>query len=348
MNKIIDELKDKRLIKDYYIRKIGNGQEFNIPNEKLSEEAKRLIELGEYKLSVNDDGSLRKFIAQYTILGDKYQEILKKLEIKKLEEGEAILLDNRYLEGSKVGDNFRETNYKVGDILTFYDEITEFKQEVKIIAITDDLEPYFERNESWCILLVNEETVQDYYKKLWGDNKNDVDVFISTDKSYEIDKCLEKYELENNASNTYQYKLSDASKREVIKVAVYTFIILITLLTIINIINIITSSITLRKKDLAILKSMGMSEKQINKMLILEGIFDGLDALIFGMLISVVILYIMYLFMIDIKIYKFTVSYANIAISVIVTYLVIFIAILNSKRKLKKQNIIDEIREENI
>ena len=93
---------------------------------------------------------------------------------------------------------------------------------------------------------------------------------------------------------------------------------------------------------------MGMSEKQINKMLILEGVFYGLDALIFVILITVVILYIMYLFMTNISIYKFTVSCINIAISIIVTHLVIFITILSSKRKLNKQNIIEEIRKESI
>lgn len=93
---------------------------------------------------------------------------------------------------------------------------------------------------------------------------------------------------------------------------------------------------------------MGMSEKQINKMTILEGIFYGLDAIIYGVIISITILYVVYLLLINTKLYPFEVSYTDIAITIGVVYLTIFIAMTNARRKLKKQNIVEEIREENI
>ena len=96
------------------------------------------------------------------------------------------------------------------------------------------------------------------------------------------------------------------------------------------------------------LKSMGMSNKGISKMFTLEGIFYGLDSIIYGVLISLVILYIMYMVMIETNIYMFKIPWLNIGISALVMYVVIFMAMSFAKRKIKKQNIIDEIRNENI
>ncbi len=118
--------------------------------------------------------------------------------------------------------------------------------------------------------------------------------------------------------------------------------------SIVNIFNIITSSIELRKRDLAELKSLGMSEKQINKMLFLEGIFYGIDSIVYGALISLVILYVMYLIMIDTTVYAFKFQVVNMLLAIVAVYLVIFIAMFFAKKKNAKNNIIDVIRNENI
>ena len=52
--------------------------------------------------------------------------------------------------------------------------------------------------------------------------------------------------------------------------------------------------------------------------------------------------------MIETNIYMFKIPWLNIGISALVMYVVIFMAMSFAKRKIKKQNIIDEIRNENI
>ena len=105
----------------------------------------------------------------------------------------------------------------------------------------------------------------------------------------------------------------------------------------------------LRKKDFAVLKSMGMSEKQINKMMRLEGIFYGLDSIFYGIVISLTILFVTYPRMgIDMMIYPFTIPWLNIGICVVAVYAVIFVSMKSAKKKIANKNIIDEIREENI
>lgn len=148
--------------------------------------------------------------------------------------------------------------------------------------------------------------------------------------------------------NNYIPKIINESKQRVVEIFAYSFIVLIGILSTLNIFNTIVSSINLRKKDFAVLKSLGMSQKQINKMLTLEGMFYCLDSIIYGLLISMMILYLMFTKMQNTNLYTFEVPWIQIAISIIVTYIITFIAMWTAKSTIKKQNIIDEIRNENI
>ncbi|MCI8393658.1 MAG: FtsX-like permease family protein [Clostridia bacterium] len=148
--------------------------------------------------------------------------------------------------------------------------------------------------------------------------------------------------------NTYKEKMSNESQEMIKPIIAYSFVVFISVISILNIFNTILSSIYSRKREIAMLKSMGMSNKGISKMFTLEGIFYGLDSIIYGVLISLVILYIMYMVMIETNIYMFKIPWLNIGISALVMYVVIFMAMSFAKRKIKKQNIIDEIRNENI
>lgn len=124
---------------------------------------------------------------------------------------------------------------------------------------------------------------------------------------------------------------------------------LISLFSIVNIFNVITSSIELRKRDLAELKSLGMSEKQLNKMLFLEGIFYGLDAIIYGFLISTVLLYLRYLsdeYARNMQV--FAIPWVDYAISIALVYIMIFSALNRAKKKIENNNIVEVLRNENI
>ena len=211
------------------------------------------------------------------------------------------------------------------------------KRKFEIVAVIDDMEKYGVKNDNMQIIVSHE------LSNKWMDINA-----IHTNKPYEIEKIAN--EMGVYVINSFAEKLSDISARATLKLAVYTFIIFVTALTIISTGNIISSNIVARKREFAILKSMGMSEKQISKMLFLEGIFYGINSLVFGALTSGVLLYILYLKMVDIKLYSFQIPYANILISIAVTYLSIFIAIRKAKHKSSKKNnsIIEVIRNENI
>ena len=68
----------------------------------------------------------------------------------------------------------------------------------------------------------------------------------------------------------------------IIKVFSYGFIVLISLIALANVFNTISTSIYLRRREFAMLKSVGMTRKGFRKMMNFECLLYGLKALAFG------------------------------------------------------------------
>lgn len=71
-----------------------------------------------------------------------------------------------------------------------------------------------------------------------------------------------------------------------ISIFLYGFIIVISLIGVTNVFNTITTSMMLRSKEFAMLKSIGMTHKEFNHMIRLESIMYGLKSLIIGSLLG--------------------------------------------------------------
>lgn len=131
----------------------------------------------------------------------------------------------------------------------------------------------------------------------------------------------------------------------VIEVLVYGFIALISLITVFNIINTISTGVAMRKKEFAMLKSVGMTPKGFNKMLILETFFYGFKALIFSLPISVGLSFIMYK-AVAMNSFAFQIDFTLYAVVALVVMAIIGFTMLYSVNKVKKQNIIESLKED--
>lgn len=131
----------------------------------------------------------------------------------------------------------------------------------------------------------------------------------------------------------------------IVEVLVYGFIALISLITIFNIINTISTGVAMRKKEFAMLKSVGMTPKGFNKMLILETFFYGFKALIFSLPISAGLSYLMYK-AVGMNSFAFQIDFKLYAIVSLVVMAIIGFTMLYSVSKVKKQNIIESLKED--
>lgn len=127
----------------------------------------------------------------------------------------------------------------------------------------------------------------------------------------------------------------------------YTFISMISLITVANVFNTISTNIKLRRRELAMLRSVGMSERDFQKMMNFECAFYGIRALIFGLPIAVISSWLIYKVMgggadnID-----FVFPWSSIGISVFGVFFVVFITMLYAISKIKRENIIDALRDD--
>lgn len=134
----------------------------------------------------------------------------------------------------------------------------------------------------------------------------------------------------------------------VINIFSYGFIILISLIAAANVVNTISTSISLRRREFAMLKSIGMSEKGFSRMMNYECMIYGLKSLLWGLPASVAMTYLIYTVTGTAFDMKFYVPWYSIAIAVFSVFAVVFAAMLYATGKIKKDNPIDALKNENL
>ena len=131
------------------------------------------------------------------------------------------------------------------------------------------------------------------------------------------------------------------------EIIIYGFIIVAALIGITNIFNTITTNVALRAKEFAVLKSVGMTEKEFNHMIYLESAMYTVRSLLIGLPIGFLMSYGVYkLFDESALELGWLIPWHSVAICVIVVAALVALIMHYSTRKIKKQNIIETIRKE--
>ena len=225
-------------------------------------------------------------------------------------------------------DNDNCIEFKVKKILDKNPFESDYNYDFKIIMSKDFLEK------------INTSEYIRYELKFKYTNINDEKLTESA--SNEIQSIEEDYKLtlnDLNADNKMQQQMWT-----VINVFVYGFIVIISLIGIVNVVNTISLNILLKKKEFGTLGTIGMSERQLSKMVILEGMLHGIISSIIGGIIS------LGLVLIAVKIINFGLTVSNkiywqpFVIGFTINLLVVFIASLIPLNKLKKMSLVETIR----
>ncbi len=368
VHKLIEYLENNKLINDYFVYEKGITN-YNIILEKndISKDMSELVKNGVYTRCANENIIMP---TNTQCFKDKaYTDILNKIGISDLKKDEVIITNSIVLNNiNKKKINI--TNLNVGDTYTLpiaqnRDGKT-IEKNLKIVGILDDFEPYINLNSNtsniYMMQIVNEETLKElnkiYYKNelngILEESSREYSVILNTDKALEIElnsEEIKKIPYVQGIISLDLYYQTEKSQKIIVEVLIYTFMALLTAIATLNIYNIVYFSTLLRKKEFAELKSIGMSNRQINKMFILQGILYAIDSIIWGLSISIGILYINYIIQtskVQAMVMLFHIPWLNILICLVVVYATIFMAIRNARKKIKESNIIDEIKNDNI
>ena len=195
-------------------------------------------------------------------------------------------------------------------------------------------------------LFTNTDT--DYIKRL-----SNPEIGIQTDNHAIVTQQLEKIKKDNgwSADRIYDFDRERQNNRMfilVINVFSYGFILLIGVISIANVFNTISTNIILRRKEFAMLRSVGMSEKGFQRMLNYECLIYGGRSLAIGLPISFIFSFFIHHVINQMVQVDYFIPYFSVLLAIAMVFVVVFITMLYTTRKIRRNNVIEELRIENI
>ena len=323
-----------------------NKGTFDVYNENSSKYVKKEMELYKYKAgdtiecgyNVYDDASSDDNAAE----GDT----------------ESSTDDNNAVEGGT--ESSTEDNSGYVDEETINNGVRK-TVDVTIAGVTDKV-PIGYNGYSNTLLFMN----QKGFESLWGDGKNGNEIkpgyasysaYVVAENADEYQDTFEK-ETEGNpeysqisfyVSNLDKEMRDEKSLFTLLGVFAYGLIVVIALIGITNIINTLSTGMELRSREFATLRSIGMTDKQFVGMVRLESVFISVKALVIGVPLGILISYLLCVMMNrmdDAIIYE--PPYKAIILCIVVVIMLIYAIMKLSMTKLRHNNIIETIKNENL
>ena len=235
-------------------------------------------------------------------------------------------------------------NLKKGDTLNIETLEEGEKKSFKISYVTDKAPMGYENNTAALGTFIMSDELFD---KTF--NKYQVNFLaVKTNNAQALCKYIEKNHDELLARNMELEIEKERQTVHIISIILYGIIGIVIIIAITNMYNIINSNTKLRKKEFAMLKSIGMTKKEFKNLQYLESIFYCIKSIIFGTILGVIINIIIYYFANQIDVVELIIP---VKLMIIVNVLVIVFVIIIQKYSFKNmnlENIIENIRNENI
>ncbi len=192
---------------------------------------------------------------------------------------------------------------------------------------------------------------EDYFKKLFAEDNEYTSRVIVID-SAEPAQTVE-YIKNLGIDGLDIYDLNDQKEMMnavvlIIAIFAYGFIIVISLIGITNVFNTINTNMRLRSKEFAMLKSIGMTKKEFNRMIRLESLFYGLKSLLIGVPLGLLGGYAIFKATGNTIMLDYSFPTMAVLISIVFVFFVVWLIMKISIGKVNKQNIIETIRNDNI
>lgn len=304
------------------------------------------------------------YISIISLGNEEYGKYIKKLGIsKETAQSGGILVDNTY-QYINNGNDIKYFNiydgYKAGDVLTYRIDTSNSSKsldnskssddttlyDIRIVALSNE-RPFGYDNAytSYGYLIVSD----DYMNRI--DTKNTDSTLLNIncddpDKAQDI--LVNEFNIgKNNIVNAAQERRNNENLILTIKIFLYGFIAVVSLIGITNIFNTVTTGMELRGKEFAMLQSIGMTKREFDKMIRMESVFYGSKALIIGVVSGTLLSYVIYISAGESQL-RYVFPLPAIVIAVVVVIILLLGIMKYSLVQIRKQNIIETIRNENI
>lgn len=237
--------------------------------------------------------------------------------------------------------------------------------DVTIAGVTDKVPIGYEgysNNTLYTLLFMN----QKGFESLWADGKSGNELepgyasysaYVVAENADDYQDTFEKETEENPEYSQLHFYVSNLDKQmrdekslfTLLGVFAYGLIVVIALIGITNIINTLSTGMELRSREFATLRSIGMTDKQFAGMVRLESMFISVKALVIGVPLGILISYLLCVIMNRMDgaiIYE--PPYKAIILCIVVVIMLIYAIMKLSMTKLRHNNIIETIKNENL
>lgn len=155
--------------------------------------------------------------------------------------------------------------------------------------------------------------------------------------------------MERNTYSITNYEALAANNRGIsllVMIFAYGFIGLLSLIGITNVITTISTGIALRRREFAMLRSVGMTDVGIAKMLNLESLFYGVKSLLMGIPLGLSASYLMYLSLGGAMEFEFIWPTSSMLLCGAAVMLLTLFTMTFARRKQRRDNIVGALRDE--
>lgn len=175
--------------------------------------------------------------------------------------------------------------------------------------------------------------------------------FCSDNTSKSAEEMQDILDDENN-SEGYLYNIAEEIRMSralmlILNIFSFGFIILISLIAVANVFNTISTNVLLRRREFAMLRSVGMTQKSFRKMSNFECLLYGVKGLMYGLPVAIGVTALIWKAMNSEIAMKFYIPWYSVVIAVGSVFLVVFATMLYSMSKIRKDNVVETLKEEN-
>lgn len=316
-----------------------------------------------------DTGAILVNKCTFDVYNEKSSKYVKEeMELYKYKAGDTIRCGYNVYEDAADDDNAVEGDTESGteDNSGYVDEETinngvRKTVDVTIAGVTDKVPTCYNGYGNTSLLFMN----QKGFESLWADGKSNelkpghasYSAYVVAENADEYQDTFEKETEENPEYSQISFYVSNMDKQmrdekslfTLLGVFAYGLIVVIALIGITNIINTLSTGMELRSREFATLRSIGMTDKQFAGMVRLESVFISVKALVIGVPLGILISYLLCVIMNRMDgaiIYE--PPYKAIILCIVVVIMLIYAIMKLSMTKLRHNNIIETIKNENL
>lgn len=319
-----------------------------------------LNENGKYRIISNlvglSDESFKKYCEDIGIDSKKFYQ-----------DGVAtgILLDSTYhrAKNSKVLKEIPLLNIKEGDELVLNEKVEKdmnanYKFKAKVGAVTE-VSPSDLKMGGYSVAFIvpmktYKQTVSNFMpERMLEYSVMGIDLLVGDKASPSIKKELNKICSSYLGSDDFsiwtllEEKNHDALVQKSISISVFAVALMIGLIGIFNAFSTISNNLRLRKREFAMLRSVGLTPKGLNKILMLEGLFFGVTPIVVS--IPIILFICWYMSRLTLTTWSEFISVFPVGVIIMYTTLIIvsiFLSYYFSSSCVKKSNVVESIKDE--